>query len=100
MPTAAVPDPLIVVEVLSPSTRGGDLTRELVAYFRVPSVQHYLIFWADRPHVVHHRRQDDGAGIETRVLTAGEIRLDPPGLTIMIDDVYSGWTGGRDSEKG
>src|ERR1700674_1772153 len=45
----AVPDPLVVVEVLAPSTRGDDLTRKLVAYFRVPSVQHYLIFWADRP---------------------------------------------------
>ncbi len=69
----AMPDPIIIVEVLSPSTRGHDLSHKLVAYFRVPSVQHYLVFWADRPQVLHHRRQDDGPGIETRVLTSGEI---------------------------
>jgi Uma2 family endonuclease len=84
----AVPDPLVVVEVLSPSRRGGDLTRKLVAYFRVPSVEHYLVFWADRPQVVHHRRREDGQGVETRMLTEGEIRLDPPGITIMISEVY------------
>ena len=53
----SVPDPLVVVEVLSPSTRHVDTARKLVAYFRVPSVRHYLIFWADRPQVIHHRRR-------------------------------------------
>jgi Uma2 family endonuclease len=44
-----VPDPMVVVEVLSPntlspSTRNDDLTRKLLVYFRVPSIRHYLIF--------------------------------------------------------
>jgi hypothetical protein len=47
------------------------------------------VFWADRPQVLHHRRQGDGQGIETRVLTSGEITLDPPGLTISMADVYA-----------
>ena len=85
----AVPEPLIVVEVLSPSTRGDGLTRKLVAYFRLPSVQHYLVFWADRPQVLHHRRQDDGQGIVTHVVTSGEIRLDPPGIAISVADMYA-----------
>jgi Uma2 family endonuclease len=86
----AVPEPVVVVEVLSPSTRGDDLTRKLVAYFRLPSVQHYLVFWADRPQVVHHRRRDDGLGIETRILTEGVIRLDPPGILITLAEIYGG----------
>ncbi len=85
-----VPDPVVLVEVLSPTTRGGDLTRKLVAYFRLPSVQHYLVFWADRPQVIHHRRRDDGLGIDTRMMTAGEIVLDPPGVAITVEDVYAG----------
>jgi Uma2 family endonuclease len=84
----AVPEPMVIVEVLSPSTRGVDLTRKLVAYFRLPSVRHYLVFWADRPQVVHHRRRDDGEGVETRILTEGEIRLDPPGISITLAEVY------------
>jgi Uma2 family endonuclease len=85
----AVPEPMIVVEVLSPSTRGDDLTHKLVAYFRVPSVRHYLVFWADRKQVLHHRRQADGQGIETRVVTSGDIRLDPPGISISVADIYA-----------
>jgi Uma2 family endonuclease len=85
-----VPDPLVVVKVLSPGTRSDDLTRKLVAYFRVPSVRHYLIFWADRPQVIHHRRRQGGEGLETRMLTTGEIRLDPPGLAITVEEVYAG----------
>jgi Uma2 family endonuclease len=84
----AVPEPLVIVEVLSPSIGGGDLTRKLVAYFRVPSVEHYLVFWADRPQVVHHRRRDDGQGVDTRMLTEGEIRLDPPGVSLTLAQVY------------
>ena len=86
----AVPDPVVVIQVLSPSTRGVDLTRKLVAYFQVPSVQHYLVFWPDRPQVVHHRRRPDGQGVDTQMLTEGEIGLDPPGISITLAEVYAG----------
>ncbi len=82
----AAPNPVVVVEVLSPSTRSADTGAKLADYFRVPSVQHYLILRADRPQVIHHRRS--GGGIETRVLSAGVIRLDPPGIEIAIADFY------------
>jgi Uma2 family endonuclease len=86
----ALPEPLIVVEVLSPGTRSVDLSQKLVAYFRIPSVQHYLVFWADRSQVLLHRRQDDDQGIGTRVTTSGHIDLDPPGFTISLADIYAG----------
>jgi Uma2 family endonuclease len=86
--STVVPNPVVVVEVLSPGSRSSDLTRKLVGYFKVPSVRHYLIFWAERPQVIHHRRRDDGASIETRIVTTGEISLDPPGITIALKDVY------------
>ncbi len=37
------PNPVVVVEVLSPSTRGIDTTVKLAGYFLVPSLKHYLI---------------------------------------------------------
>ncbi len=86
----AVPDPVIIVEVLSPSTRHVDLTRKLAGYFMMPSLRHYLIFWADEPRVVHHRRPEEGADIQTRIVTAGPIVLDPPGLTIAVEEIYPG----------
>jgi Uma2 family endonuclease len=83
----SVPDPLVVVEVLSPGTRQDDLTRKMVAYFRVPSVRHCLIFWVDRRRVIHQRWRGDDEGIETPVLTAGAIRLDPPGVVVTVEEV-------------
>jgi Uma2 family endonuclease len=84
----AVPDPLIIVEVLSPSTSATDRAWKLQEYFRLPSLRHYLIVWADKQQVAHHRRDDDGS-IETRAVIAGEIRLEPPGITISVEDIYA-----------
>ncbi len=83
-----VPEPLIIVEVLSPSTSATDRAWKLQEYFRLPSLRHYLIVWADRQHIAHHRRGDDGA-IETRTITGGELRLEPTGITIGVEDIYA-----------
>jgi Uma2 family endonuclease len=79
----AVPDPLVIVEVLSPSTSGIDRAFKLAEYFRLPSLRHYLIVWDDRQQIVHHHRGDDGV-IETRIVTEGDMHLDPPGITIAV----------------
>ncbi len=84
----AAPNPIIVVEVLSPSTQSVDTGAKLADYFKVPSIRHYLIVRADRRAVIHHRRRDDD-GIETRLLTEGRIALDPPGIEIAIEDFYA-----------
>lgn len=82
------PDPIIVVEVLSPSTRGVDTGRKLMDYFLVPSVRHYLILRPDRPVIVHHRR-DEAGEIRTALVTTGTITLDPPGLTVAVPAMFS-----------
>ena len=81
------PNPVIVVEVLSPSTRAVDTGAKLTDYFRVPSIRHYLILRTDRRVVVHHRRLGDG-GIETRLIAAGRIELDPPGIAVAVEQVF------------
>ncbi len=79
--------PVVIVEVLSPSTRALDRALKFTEYFRLPSVRHYLIVWADSEQVVHHRRSADDT-IETRILTSGAIHLDPPGITLDIAEIY------------
>lgn len=83
----AAPNPVVVVEVLSPSTRSVDSGAKLTGYFQVPSVQHYLVVRADRRLVTHHARRADG-GIETSIRTSGALRLDPPGITVSVEDFY------------
>jgi Uma2 family endonuclease len=82
-----VPEPVIVVEVLSPSTATRDTGAKLADYFRLPSLHHYLIVRTDRPTVTHHRR-GDGELIETRIVTSGTVLLDPPGITVDLAQIY------------
>jgi Uma2 family endonuclease len=82
-----VPAPVIVVEVLSPSTATRDTGAKLADYFRVASLRHYLIVRTDRRTVIHHRR-GDGDVIETRIVTAGSLQLDPPGITLDLGQIY------------
>ena len=74
-----IPNQVIVVEVLSPSTAADDHGPKLDGYFALPSVAHYLILDADCRVTIWHKRGQAGA-IETRVVRDGVIRLDPPGL--------------------
>jgi Uma2 family endonuclease len=82
----AAANPIIVVEVLSPGTQSIDTGEKLAGYFRLASIQHYLIVSARRREVIHHRR--DGDVILSRVINAGAIELDPPGITIDIAEIY------------
>ena len=77
------PNAVIVVEVLSPSTRGIDTTVKLAGYFRVPGLRHYLIVDLGRRHVVHYRKQPDGT-VTVAVITEGGIVFDPPGISVAV----------------
>lgn len=81
-----VPDPIILVEVLSPSTRHIDASAKL-DYFTLPSVRHYLIIDPEKPFVVHHARVNDDL-IETKILRDGSLRFEPPGLSVAVADLY------------
>jgi Uma2 family endonuclease len=83
----AAPNPVIVVEVVSPGTRAVDSGIKLTDYFRVPSIRHYLILLAEQRRVIHHWRREDG-GVETRLIGAGPIELDPPGITITAEALF------------
>ena len=82
-----IDNPVIVVEVLSPSTAAIDHGRKLSGYFSLPSVEHYLILDPERRVVIHHKR-GQGDAIETRVLTDGVVRLDPPGFEVAVEAMF------------
>ena len=82
-------DPVVVVEVVSPSSRGIDRGVKLAGYFSLPSVRHYLIVDTDKRVVIHHRR-DEAGGIAVRILHDGSLALDPPGLAIDVPDIFDG----------
>jgi Uma2 family endonuclease len=77
----SIGDPLLVVEVLSPSSRSRDINEKLAGYFRLSALRHYLVIDPDRNTIIHHERRDDGL-IITHILGDQPIRLDPPGIEI------------------
>jgi Uma2 family endonuclease len=78
---------IVVVEVLSPATAAIDHGRKLSGYFSLASVEHYLILDPDRRVAIHHKR-GHGDAIETRVLTEGLARLDPPGFEVAVEALF------------
>jgi Uma2 family endonuclease len=81
-----IPDPVVVFEVLSPGNAATDLRDKLQGYFRVPSVQHYLIVDPDKRLVIHHARGEADV-VATRILSEGSIRLDPPGIELHVREL-------------
>jgi Uma2 family endonuclease len=82
-----ITDPVVVVEVLSPSSRARDTGAKLEDYFRLPSLRHYLILKTENRTVIHHARDDTG-GIHTRILREGALELSPPGLIVAIARLF------------
>jgi Uma2 family endonuclease len=85
--TLALADPVVVVEVLSPSTRGRDSGAKLEDYFRLPPVRHYVLVRTDVRSVIHHFRAADGQ-IRTNIHRGGAVSFDPPGIHIDLDAIF------------
>jgi Uma2 family endonuclease len=77
-----VANPVIIVEVLSPTTAHTDTSAKLIGYFKLPSVAHYLVIDPDARTVTHYSRSGTPS-----VLNAGPLRLDPPGLDLTVEDL-------------
>ena len=88
----ALPSPVIVVEVLSPSTRQIDASAKLAGYFKVPSARHYLIVDPEKQLVIHHARGERGL-IGTRIIDSGTFELSPPGMTLNVARLFSATSG-------
>jgi Uma2 family endonuclease len=89
--TPRVNDPIIVVEVLSPSNEGDDIGRKLALYLKTPSLRHYLVIHQDRRLIVHHQRRDDlDDAFLTTIAPPEPLRLDPPGIEISLAAIYEG----------
>jgi Uma2 family endonuclease len=79
-------NPVVIVEVLSPSTERADKTRKVPNYLSLPVVRHVLLIDTIERRVQHFRRGDDGV-ITFAFSSTGQIALDPPGLTVDVEEL-------------
>ncbi len=73
-----VPEPMIVVEVASRSTRLADVNDKVDFYSGIGSIRHYLVIEQDQRRVVDHGRGPSG-GLEPHILRHGSIASTRPG---------------------
>lgn len=87
----ACEEPVVIVEVLSPSTAGLDFTVKLREYEAIASVRTYLICSQDQPRPWFWQRGADGAWPELPVELAGRdgtIALQELGTQISMAEIF------------
>ncbi|MET7245717.1 Uma2 family endonuclease [Methylobacterium sp. EM32] len=83
-----VTDPLVVVEVLSPSTMDRDRGPKLAFYKTLPTLRHIVLVYQDQMRVEHYRREPEGWVCD--VLTAPDhaLQFEAVAFEIALDRVY------------
>jgi Uma2 family endonuclease len=86
--TPVIAEPVIVVEVMSPSSEADDAGRKWFSYRKIPSLKHYLVLSQDERVVQLHSRA--GELWRERFISAGAIELDDPSVRIEVEAIYAG----------
>ena len=86
--------PVLLVEVLSPSSVGRDLSVKLAEYVSLPSLQCYIVASQDEAMVWVWQR-DSGTGAFSQIATEiagpeGKISITSLGIEIALEEIYSG----------
>lgn len=84
----ALVNPVLIVEVLSPSTAAHDQEEKFVAYQALPSFREYLLIAQDAPRVAHYRLTES---VWTRRDVTGldsSLALESVGCELKLSDLY------------
>jgi Uma2 family endonuclease len=84
---AAIPDPVVVVEVLSPSTVEHDRGRKAYDYSQIESVQEIVLVSSEQRHVVIWRRRGTKWEVEHLIGDAA-LELEAVGVAIPFAAIY------------
>jgi len=83
-------NPLLIVEVLSPSTEGYDRGKKFELYRTIQSFREYLIVHQDRRHVEHYSKQEDGSWLlREHSGMEGSVVLARLGGRVSLADLYA-----------
>ena len=83
-------EPILIIEVLSPSTQEIDRREKLLFYQQMPSVQEYAVVEQEKMHVEIHRRQPDGRWI-TYYFNEGadeKVEFQSVEMTMTLGEIY------------
>jgi len=84
------PDPILIVEVLSPSTEDHDRKVKLSLYRLLPSVREILLIDPARYFCEVHRRVGDLWATDLLVAPGEVLKLESVGLAVALEELYAG----------
>jgi Uma2 family endonuclease len=88
-----VPQPVVIVEVLSPSTEKYDQLTKWPLYQSLPGLRTFLLVHQDRVQVQLYRRSGDAWTYTLHQSLADVLELSEPALTLPVRELYAGVRG-------
>lgn len=84
--------PIVIVEVLSPSTASYDGGGKASAYRRLPSLRHLVLLRQDRVEAQHFHREEAGQEFALTEIDRvdGRLRLTAVGVEVVLAELYAG----------
>ena len=93
--SGVVSQPVLLVEVVSPSSERNDTQHKWHSYCLIPSLQHYLVVSQEERFLILHTRTGPSSFHET-MHSDGQIELPAIGVALTLDEIYEGIDLGRD----
>lgn len=84
-----ISNPIVIVEVLSDSTRHYDRGEKFDLYRSIPALRHYLLIEQNFHHVEHRRLESDWSS-EIVDSADGIVRVPGVGVDLSISEIYEG----------
>jgi Uma2 family endonuclease len=83
-------DPILIVEILSPSTERSDRRLKLPAFQTIESIREIMLIDADSHHAELYRRENDHWGIQLVRGAEASLSLTTVNLRISMAELYEG----------
>lgn len=84
-----ISNPVLVVEVLSPTTADFDRGTKFGHYRQIPSLKEYIVLWQDQARAEQHVRTGDGLWLLREIVGIDQsIHLASIGAAIAMADIY------------
>ncbi len=85
-----ITDPLIIIEVLSPSTIDIDRGPKLDFYKSLATVRHVALVYQDQMRIEHYRRTDTGFEFEVLKSPGDQLHFEAADFRMPVSQVYFG----------
>lgn len=83
-------NPMLIIEVLSDSTRRYDSTDKFIQYIKIESLQYYLLVEPEKQVVIFYEKAADGDWVaKTYTENEEEVKLPKLNATLRIGDIYA-----------